>query len=279
MPGMRAAMDLDVTDARDRVRAVASRANALERDALKALESLRERYRQDDSDVGRRDIREAEAFLAECEDYASAVGEQSAKAMLRFGEIEKRFAPLYQAAVAELDRSLALFGRFDAIAVSSENRSAASGSAACGTAVGVRRSSAVAGDDGLPVLPSGMQWIALIDLNWDEVPNDLIFKHAPQDQMEAMMRRFADDILPLLRDPRGASRDDLIQLDKIGGRGSAAAWQTLAFAWDCLIGDNDPVVLNAPSSSTGGHYGWTSGRHRALVARRLGWTHIPAKVI
>ena len=81
----------------------------------------------------------------------------------------------------------------------------------------------------------------------------------------------------MMHDPRGVGRNQLEQLDRLAGRNSSP--HGLVFAWECMIGGNEPIVVNAPHPLTGPSFGWTSGRHRALVARQLGWTHLPVRVI
>lgn len=275
LPTLRGAFNSDLDEAREHVRQKIKAANRLVREAQAELERLQAEYQEEHSNVTRQDIRDAEDYLAQCEDYAEDVEEAGARAMLRFSAIEQRFPKVYQSADRELGRSIEYFRRFDAIAIAGANIGPSAGGPTSSAAR--QRTGAVDGTAGLPSLPHGMAWVSLSELDWSEVADDLEFKKAPRDEMDAMLRRFADDLLPMLRDPRGVSRDDLDKLDRIAGL--AGSPRGLAFAWDCMIAGNDPIVLNAPHPLTGPAYGWTSGRHRALLARQLGWTHLPARVI
>jgi hypothetical protein len=120
----------------------------------------------------------------------------------------------------------------------------------------------------------------LSELRWDEVPSGMKFQKADRADIEMMMRNFMSVVVPMLRHPRGVTRDQLYALDVMNGVGKSGNQRSsLAFAWDCLIGGSDTIAVTAPHPLTGPKFGWQSGRHRALVARDLGWTHIPAKVV
>lgn len=130
----------------------------------------------------------------------------------------------------------------------------------------------------LPLLPRGLAWVALTDLDMHSIPADMTFNHAPRADMTQMMETFMTGLVPMLQADPNLTRDGLAAMDTIMGIGvnGLVSPRSLAFAWDCMIGGNDLIALSRGSN---GRYGWSSGRHRSLVAQSLGWTHVPARIL
>jgi hypothetical protein len=107
----------------------------------------------------------------------------------------------------------------------------------------------------------------------------------PRDRMAAMMTAFQTGVAPLLAASQPVNRDRLVRMDRAAGLDAVADpanSRSLALAADCLLGwgmPSDDLIAVTPPAAAGGTYGWTSGRHRALLARELGWTHVPARVL
>ena len=133
----------------------------------------------------------------------------------------------------------------------------------------------------LPTLPAGLQWVPLDALDWAEVPNDIEFRKAQPAEMKAMLETFMSEVVPMLRSDPALNRDALVATDRVMniGQGGLVSPQSLAFAWDCMVGGTETITLEPPHAATGGHFGWQNGRHRAMLARSMGWTHVPAKVL
>jgi hypothetical protein len=89
------------------------------------------------------------------------------------------------------------------------------------------------------------------------------------------MRAFAEDLAPRLSG--GASRDDLAAFDRAHGRdrGGIVQPDSLANLFDVFFG-SDPIAV---SPGTDGVFSLSSGRHRTEIARRLGWTHVPGRIL
>lgn len=130
----------------------------------------------------------------------------------------------------------------------------------------------------LPPLPNGLYWIAISDLDMPSIPSDMAFNHAPRADMAQMMDTFMTGLVPMLQADPSLNRDGLVAMDTImgiGGNGLVSP-RSLAFAWDCMIGGSDLIAVSRGSN---GRFGWSSGRHRSLIAQTLGWTHVPARVL
>lgn len=138
------------------------------------------------------------------------------------------------------------------------------------------RSAAFAPGRRLPPLPRGMQWVPVDSLIWDEPPEALVFKKASRDDIAVMMRTFADVIMPMLTVDRNLSADFLARQDAQVGRQTGDP-DSLLGTWERLVSGSDPIAL-VHDHRANGRYGFNSGRHRALVARDMGWTHVPAFV-
>jgi flagellar biosynthesis chaperone FliJ len=133
--------------------------------------------------------------------------------------------------------------------------------------------------DELPPLPRKMQWVPIEDIDETLLPIGLEFKKAPHAEMKAMMLVFQGSVLPAL-----ANNPSLIPDDFSGGVGeeSTSMSTTPRFAYECMLGSfgsSDVIVLDGKQGCEIGKMGITSGRHRILIAKELGWSHIPARVL
>ncbi|MBZ0149053.1 MAG: hypothetical protein K8F62_16145 [Pseudorhodoplanes sp.] len=132
----------------------------------------------------------------------------------------------------------------------------------------------------LPALRDGMEWVSLEKLDWGDVPPDMEFKKAGKEDMRAMLETFATGVVPALSETPGIDLDDFRQKDRAAGRNGPT--EAYSAAYEFMLGrDNssDTIALDAPHPLNGNRFGWQSGRHRALIARELGWKYIPARVI
>jgi|GEM_PF-2810995 len=131
----------------------------------------------------------------------------------------------------------------------------------------------------LPPLPNGLTWVPVDRLDWSAVPDDLAFEKANHDDIAAMLQVFERDVLPAVT-AQGLQHSDLVALDRQDGRVTGAT--SRAFAYEYMIGmgrASDVIAINAPHLLTGNRATWESGRHRAMVAKELGWNFVPARVI
>ena len=90
------------------------------------------------------------------------------------------------------------------------------------------------------------------------------------------MRALGRDLLPTLS-REGFCRIDLDRFDQNAGRndGSIVHPESLANLYDIFFG-SDPI---AASPSFNGMLELSSGRHRVLIAKDLGWTHVPGRML
>lgn len=126
----------------------------------------------------------------------------------------------------------------------------------------------------------------MTDINWDEVPEDLEFKDVPRDSVRTMMETFSNKLLPIVSRQGPLDREKLQAIDDeraLADRFPDPFDSTrLSVAYDCMIGRDgasDVIVLDVDPRSGNPKFGVTSGRHRLLIAKELGWTHVPARVL
>ena len=268
----------------------ATRVAEAERNAEDAVAEAREEFarmqslRDDDpSLVSDEDIAAAEDHLHASRRYSDNVSEHVAKARRKLREIEESLDNLYPAATQEFDTKLAQYQRVHTFGIGKGalGSTATGATASPAQSAGTHRTSATRSTSGLhgplPALPNGFEWVPIEQLDWNQVPSNLSFVKASRDSMESMLLLFATEILPMMRGPGGVTRDYLYRLDQRLGNSSGAG--SLTFAWDCMIGGSEPITLNRPHRLTGPKYNWTYGRHRAVLAKSMGWTHVPARVI
>jgi hypothetical protein len=270
------AVEADLADARYDLTSAVSRAKAIERAAREQLEEL-ENQMQDDEDgsgVSWEEIAAARRYQKDCEDFADEVDGLACAARLQIDDIARDLGQRLTVSAGKLDDAIALYAAIDshefaggnsAVRTQGGRSSPASGSTSSGTLLG-----------NLP-LPGGFEWVQVDLLDWDDIPPGLAFHKASQPAIEAMMHVFQDKLLPLMASNPNIGRDNLHRLDQIGGRLTPDGMGTsLSFAWDCMFG-TDPIAVSR--GAPGQRLGWTSGRHRAVVAQSLGWTHLPARIV
>ena len=192
----------------------------------------------------------------------------------------------------------------------------------------------------LPILPNGMEWVEIDEIEWDGVdgvPDNLEFRKVSKENMREMLETFENELLPILSENKDISDNELQTIDKKNA--SEGNSNSLRLCHDSMIGSSnasDVIVLQARPLSTAGkdhpadhpaastpafesgreartkgmdrnsnpyrhlagregaaniwdqgwqwqsnerQLGFTSGRHRALVAQELGWKFIPARVL
>ena len=188
----------------------------------------------------------------------------------------------------------------------------------------------------LPVLPNGMEWVEIDKINTDGidgVPDDLEFKKVSKKNMKEMLETFENQLLPILKENKDVSINELLTLDKQNATEDSS--NSLRLCHESMIGSSkvsDVIVLHAKPASTAHtdhpaantpafdsgrkarlegkdqnsnpyrdlagregaaniwdqgwqsesdntELGFTSGRHRALVAQELGWKFIPARIL
>lgn len=131
----------------------------------------------------------------------------------------------------------------------------------------------------LPGLPGNIRWVPISEIDFDSIPSDLEFKTASKQEIKSMMETFEQDVIPALHENPFLSVDDFelyhaVERDELG--------KSARFAYECLLGSfgsSDVIALDALGYEERNKRGITSGRHRILIARQLGWTHVPARIL
>lgn len=126
----------------------------------------------------------------------------------------------------------------------------------------------------LPLLPEGYAWIQIEKLpasqraDWS--------RGMPRAAVEQGLATFAADFLPRLRGGFPA-REDLVEFDRANGRdnGGLVHPESLENVREMFFGANPVAVSPLPR----GTYDIEKGHRRIEVARELGWTHIPARLL
>lgn len=138
----------------------------------------------------------------------------------------------------------------------------------------------------LPSLPKDIQWVPMSRINWEQVPAGLEYKYISRDNMETMLKTFERDLLPVLARNPHVTLEELAEvdraLDRVDPDGFVSS-DSLTLSFESMIGTvrvGDVVVLDkVPGASGELVFEFSSGRHRALIARALGWKHLPARVL
>lgn len=131
----------------------------------------------------------------------------------------------------------------------------------------------------LPSLPRKMQWVPVDEIDLESVPDDLQFKKASYDDMRTMMQTFEKTVLPALIKDESLTADGFLG-DQNSSVGVSA--KIPRFAYECMLGSpgaNDVIAVDAMGAGGRSKRGITSGRHRIKLAKELGWTHVPARVL
>ena len=239
------------------------------RDELRSAERAAEDADEDDASMWEDHVEEARVRLARLEaaadDLRSALGDYRSAARELRGLDRETLA----AGRDFLSGRLKALKEYDGLRLASEAGTAGNLNSSVD---GAPPSSA----PDLPQLPAGFSWVPIDRIISRDEPEALQWTKIELSVMEAGMRAFSTDLIPLLRKGK-ASRNDLAEFDSEHGRdghGPVKA-DSLANLHDVFFGsDSIAATLTAD-----GFYDLSSGRHRAQVARQLGWTHIPARLL
>jgi hypothetical protein len=123
-------------------------------------------------------------------------------------------------------------------------------------------------------LPAGFQWVRLDHISRsDDLRPEEKFSKVPEDEVENGFRLLKEEVLPALQvDPSRAAdffREYDAQKDRHDGSGSLSVFEA-------FFGDTHIRLTRKPGDLA---LGVTNGRHRIHLARKLGWTAIPARLV
>lgn len=126
----------------------------------------------------------------------------------------------------------------------------------------------------LPPLPDGYGWIKIESLPFNP---RLDWGHGhDRSRLEAAMKTFARDLLPRLR-VDAADPDSLRAIDRANGRADCTPVHPESLVnVRAMLFSTDAIAVSA---LPGGRFDVSSGDHLIEVARSLGWTHIPARLL
>ena len=266
-----------------------ARANVEAREAelAEAVENLRCIDDEDDDDYARRAVEAAQDTLRRAQ-----------RRLLETESASSRFLAVLGKEMSKLDASLTsshqfLQARVDtAVHYTSTTNNAADGVRAGAAAPGhsqfppanakplnAPETPPKANMELLPSLPRKMQWVPVDEIDLESLPDDLQFKKASYDDMRTMMQTFEKTVLPALMKDASLSSDGFLG-DQHSSLGVMA--KIPRFAYECMLGSpgaNDVIAVDAMGAGGRSKRGITSGRHRIKLAKELGWTHVPARVL
>ncbi|WP_209428304.1 hypothetical protein [Pararhodobacter sp. SW119] len=264
-----------------------SRATLEDREATLtvAIENLRngsddesKQFEQDAVDEAQIEVRKARQQLRSVEDAASQ--------FLKVLNTETQsLSDAFAAGQAFLCERITAGGQYRAITIPGESSLAAPAAKSAAPAPRSNSAEHTSSDRSfqsssrLPPLPRKMQWVPINEIDEALLPNDLEFKKAPHAEMKAMMQVFRDSVLPALDENPSLTADDFAA-SRAEERDSMST--TPRFAYECMLGSfgtSDVIVLDGQREKEIGKMGITSGRHRILIAKELGWSHVPARVL
>lgn len=126
----------------------------------------------------------------------------------------------------------------------------------------------------LALLPKGFQWVNLDSISHtDDLRAEEAFHKVSKQEVLSGFSLLKDEVLPSLREDTARDSDYFGNLDRGNNRRYEYGTQRI---FDAFFG-RDCITLDKGRND--GKYGVTNGRHRILVARELGWTAIPARVL
>jgi hypothetical protein len=271
--------DAATEDAEPRLRRLEEAIEEL-KDQVRRLRSLLEEARSRGSD----DDEEADGSYADGLEAELEAAEERLRRLETAAQEVQRALGRYRSAAGRLEaldrESLAPAGRYledvlaasqvyDAISVPRANV------AASGVLPPASAAPRAAEERDLPPLPPGFNWIPIDRTVLDEA-NLGPPKGVSRETIETGLRAFQADMLPRFQAGR-ASRDEFFALDRELGRESHGQMpaDNLANLYDLLFGDDAIAV----SPLADGHYSFSSGRHRTAIARALGWSHVPGRIL
>lgn len=123
-------------------------------------------------------------------------------------------------------------------------------------------------------LPPGFQWIRVRDISrLDDLRPEETFTKVPEADVRLGFELLLTEVLPALAADPNVSAEHFRKLDQAKGREPGRGARSV---FEAFFGQ-DHIVLNGRPAEP--NYGVTNGRHRIHIARMLGWTHLPAKVL
>lgn len=123
-------------------------------------------------------------------------------------------------------------------------------------------------------LPTGFQWIRLEDIDpSDDLRPEETHSKVTKEEVVNGFRMLQQDILPELQLSPERSTDYFLQCDM--EKGQSYTEGTLR-VYEAFFGESHIALSRSLSN---GLFGVTNGRHRIKVARELGWSSVPARII
>jgi hypothetical protein len=123
-------------------------------------------------------------------------------------------------------------------------------------------------------LPPGFRWVSLDHISQrDDLRDDEGFPKVSEHDMRRGFGTLRRQVLPFLAQNPDANAHVFQELDGYTAVGAPKPRQK---AYEAFFGDA-PIVLDGPRSD--GTFSVTNGRHRIKVARDMGWSAVPARVI
>jgi tetratricopeptide (TPR) repeat protein len=274
-------IELIETDAGPRLRRLKLAAQSAREDVRRAEEAYYEACREEDGDVSGTlaALEEAQERLTRIEraiDYVQAALRKYKAAARDLADSRRGLLTGAAAYLAERMRAVDTY-----LALQLDPGAAASSSGSSMAA-----NSAGAASDGLSVdamngvdLPEGFRWIPISEIVERDLPSSSSEwkKGVSKEDMRTGLNAFRRDMLPALARRGHISRDDFVSLDRALGRASRGVIEpdSVAHLYDVFFGIDAIAIDRNP----GGGFSITNGRHRVVVARELGWTHVPARLL
>ena len=123
-------------------------------------------------------------------------------------------------------------------------------------------------------LPPGFRWVSLDHISQrDDLRDDEGFPKVSEHDMRRGFGTLRRQVLPFLAQNPDANARVFQELDGFNDGGGPKPRQK---AYEAFFGDAS-IVLDGPLSD--GTFSVTNGRHRIKVARDMGWSAVPARVI
>ncbi|HEX8367715.1 MAG TPA: hypothetical protein VF604_04035 [Pyrinomonadaceae bacterium] len=127
-------------------------------------------------------------------------------------------------------------------------------------------------------LPKGFEWVRLEEISPDEIanlPEQSEYKKVSYEKMKDGFKILQDDVLPALKSTGTiADEDYFYNFDRENNRALANSTEEI---FKVFFGSSEPICLDRDHHTH--TFKITSGRHRIKVARDLGWSAVPAKII
>lgn len=250
-------------------------ANAIE--ALKAVDDEEDDYAE------RLAVELAKAELQRAVVYLSEINLAASSLFSVVAELGSRLDGQYAAARQFLDERIVTAKSYVAIEpeVRAGGASAAEARAQSNTTPHPTAEFSIANAtiDDLPALPGKLAWVPIDEIDLRDVSDDLEFKKADRDHMTTMMRAFETHVVPKLGEIENPM-ELLVSLQRESPQ--TVTPSDPAFAYECMLGgfgSSDTIAVDSLRAGPAALRGITSGRHRILIAKKLGWSHVPAKVL